>query len=69
MFGIGWGSLSGGAGMGIFLGALVFFPWNALMPLHGRWILGQAIISFIAGQVLGIAIVALYHRVFDVKDV
>jgi hypothetical protein len=66
----GWAEyVTGGAGLGLALGALVFFPWNAIEPLHRWWLVGQAFISLVAGQFLGMALVALYHRVFDMKDV
>ena len=65
---LGTFSLRGGFGGGLILGALIFFPWNAIEPIHGRLIVLQILVSLLAGQVLGVGLAWLYQRLFDVPD-
>lgn len=60
---------STGAGIGLLLGLMVFFPLNAVWSARGWDLVIEAALSFIAGQFVGMGITNLYHRLFDAKDV
>ena len=66
---LGMGGFRNSVGAAMLLGAIIFFAWNALEPFHGRLIIAQMAISLLAGQALGLGLLQLYHRLFDVKDV
>jgi ABC-type xylose transport system permease subunit len=63
------GRPSTGSGIGLICALVVFFPVNAVFPAHG-WVLAAEVLgALVAGQLLGVGIAVLYHRLFDVRDV